>query len=164
MNRKNLMQQRLARRTSRSLSNWTEPHAAGPAPKSEASVDCGWGRLIFGHTFDNPAKVTEVLREEAEDQRDIVMYLRDPHVVTAQAPQEVFLDPSHTYRLWMRQYRPARYRPKGFICRRVNNREDIGGTYSVGVFSSASKKCSTIRRTAAACGRWRWTRRPPTRA
>ena len=136
MSRNSRMQQRLARSTSRSLRNWSEPPTTGPEPKAEAVVDCGWGRLIFGHTFRDASSVTKALSAEAEDRRDIVMYLRDPHVVTAQAPQEVFLDPSHTYRLWLRQYRPARSRPKGFICRRVNSREDVGAMVALGRTSS----------------------------
>lgn len=86
-----------------SLKHWGEPPKQhGPRMDHEATVDCGWGRVIFGHTFDSPAAIADVLREEAPDRRDIALYVRDPHVVAAIAPQHLFIDPSHTYRLDLR--------------------------------------------------------------
>ena len=29
----------------------------GVDPKRDATLDCGWGRLLFGQTFDDPAKL-----------------------------------------------------------------------------------------------------------
>jgi len=58
-----------------------------------------WGRLILGQTFSNPADIVMELRAEQQGQRDIAMYLSDPHVMLALAPQDLFLDPSHTFRL-----------------------------------------------------------------
>src|SRR5690606_15317087 len=52
------------------------------------------------------------------------IYARDPHVVLAHAPQELFLDPSHTYRLELSTYRPARRQRKAFLIRRLSNRAD----------------------------------------
>jgi len=65
----------------------------------DAIVDCGWGRLIFGQTFADLKDLANSLREETEGQRDVAFYVRDPHVVLSSAPQELFLDPSHTSRL-----------------------------------------------------------------
>lgn len=65
----------------------------------EAYVDCGWGRLIFGQTFAAPSSLAAMLSAETEGERDIILYARDPHVLLAEAPQLLFLDPSHTYRL-----------------------------------------------------------------
>ncbi|WP_417688168.1 N-acetylglutaminylglutamine synthetase [Roseibium sp.] len=87
-------------------------------------VECGWGRLVFGNTFSDPADLVSVLRDERPDQRDIAFYVRDPHVVLGTAPQELFLDPSHTYRLDLATYRPARNRRKGFTVRRLGSRRD----------------------------------------
>lgn len=83
------------------LKHWGEiPEYAREHPmRAAATVDCGWGRLIFGQTFDDPAQLAATLREETPGQRDVGFYIRDPHVVIAQAPQSLFLDPSHTYRL-----------------------------------------------------------------
>ncbi len=71
----------------------------------EAVVDCGWGRLIFGQTFDSPERLARAIRDEQKGQRDIAMYMRDPHVVLSYAPQEIFLDPSITYRLDFANFR-----------------------------------------------------------
>ncbi|MCB1506461.1 MAG: N-acetylglutaminylglutamine synthetase [Hyphomicrobiaceae bacterium] len=62
-------------------------------------VDCGWGRLIFGQTFDDPRQLADSLQDEQPGRRDIAFYVAQPHLVLAQAPQALFLDPSHTFRL-----------------------------------------------------------------
>jgi ribosomal protein S18 acetylase RimI-like enzyme len=49
--------------------------------------------------------------------RDIAFYLRDPHVLLAKGQDRIFLDPSHTYRLWMHDYRP-----QGEICSSISVR------------------------------------------
>jgi GNAT-family acetyltransferase (TIGR03103 family) len=107
-----------------SLRNWSKPR--GPEAKAlarDAIVRCGWGRLLFGHTFrSNEALAAELLRERPGT-RDIALYLRDPHVVLSIAPQDLFLDPSHTYRLWFERYRPD-LPPQGFFVRRAANRRD----------------------------------------
>ena len=90
----------------------------------EATLDCGWGRLVFGNTFSDPVHLAHVLREEAPDRRDVAIYVPDPHVVLAAAPQELFLDPSHTYRLKLTHYRPSSAKPRGFSIRRLASRED----------------------------------------
>lgn len=84
-----------------SLRTWADPadHKEHADIKPEAFIDCGWGRLIFGQTFATPSSLAETLSAEAAGERDIVLYAREPHVVLAQAPQLLFLDPSHTYRL-----------------------------------------------------------------
>ena len=75
---------------------------------ADVVVDCGWGRLLFGQTFRSiPTELVDALRAEASGRRDIGLYLRDPHVLLAQAPQELFLDPSHTYRLSSTTDRPT---------------------------------------------------------
>lgn len=91
---------------------------------SEASIDCGWGRLIFAQTFETPERLVEVLRAEGPAQRDIAFYVQDPHVLLAAAPQELFLDPSHTYRLDFGNYRSVHRRQSGFYIRRLTTRED----------------------------------------
>lgn len=72
---------------------------ARPAGGTDVVLDCGWGRLVFGHTFRDPATVADVLRSEAAGSRDICIYLRDPHVLVSRLHDELFIDPSLTYRL-----------------------------------------------------------------
>nr|WP_090338969.1 N-acetylglutaminylglutamine synthetase [Mycolicibacterium malmesburyense]CRL67015.1 GNAT family acetyltransferase [Mycolicibacterium malmesburyense] len=78
-------------------------HDASPqhlvdAMADDIVIEMGWGRLIFGQTFADPAKLAEVLRHEGPGRRDICMYAREPHVLVSMAPAELFIDPSHTYR------------------------------------------------------------------
>jgi GNAT-family acetyltransferase (TIGR03103 family) len=107
----------------------TDPRHKGTRLKPNAVVDCGWGRLVFAHTFGDNKELADTLLAEEEGRRDIGLYLRDPHVVLALAPQELFLDPSHTYRLWFFNYRPARVQPRGFNIRRVRNQADADAMY-----------------------------------
>ena len=62
-------------------------------------LECGWGRLVFGQTFADDAALSTVLRSEEPGRRDVCMYHPAPHVLVSSAPHELFLDPSHTYRL-----------------------------------------------------------------
>ena len=123
---------RLERQTSATLRGFGgegDPQHQGTKLKPNAVVDCGWGNLVFAHTFADNAALARILLAEEEGRRDIGIYLRDPHVVLAMAPQDLFLDPSHTYRLWFFNYRPARIQPRGFRVRRVRNRADADGMY-----------------------------------
>ena len=90
--------------------------------------DLGWGRLVFGQTFDDPEELGTALRAEASGRRDIGMYLDAPHVFVALHPQEFFIDPSFTYR--MRLTQPVEYLPPsvpGLSVRSVNSIEDCAG-------------------------------------
>ena len=89
-----------------SLRSWGDP-AEHADLTQEAFVDCGWGRLIFGQTFATPLALAGALGAEVSGERDIVLYAREPHVVLAEAPQLLFLDPSHTYRLDFLTPRPV---------------------------------------------------------
>jgi GNAT-family acetyltransferase (TIGR03103 family) len=79
-------------------------HDASPAHLVDAmakdvELELGWGRLIFGQTFADASTLAAALRREAPGRRDICIYARESHVVIAGAPTELFIDPSHTYRL-----------------------------------------------------------------
>lgn len=79
-------------------------HDASPpelvdAMAKDVELELGWGRLIFGQTFADPHHLVEALRREGPGRRDICIYARESHVVVAEAPTELFIDPSHTYRL-----------------------------------------------------------------
>lgn len=91
---------------------------------SETSINCGWGRLIFANTFQSAERLVEVLRAEGPAERDIAFYVQDPHVLLAASPQELFLDPSHTYRLDLANCRSVHRRQSGFFIRRLTTRED----------------------------------------
>ncbi|WP_119680893.1 N-acetylglutaminylglutamine synthetase [Indioceanicola profundi] len=127
-------QHRLERNASPTLNLIGRPPAqTDPMPEEvpESVVDCGWGRLIFAHTFRDLDRLVEVMRQEKPGQRDIALYLHDPHVALSRAPQELFLDPSHTYRLWLSGYRPGRRRPKGYAIQRLRQEEEAVGAHGI---------------------------------
>src|SRR5690606_13885793 len=94
-----------------SLLNWLHtPDAREQGSTPNAMVEMGWGRLIFGHTFADDALLVQTICEERPLQRDVTMYARDPHVLVSMAPDRLFLDPSHTFRLWRERYRPGTMR------------------------------------------------------
>ncbi|WP_373047797.1 N-acetylglutaminylglutamine synthetase [Vulgatibacter sp.] len=114
---------RLDRKHGPSLQLWHDPQEPSVL-QANVAVPCGWGRLIFAHTFAEPDVLARTLMEEEPGQRDIALYLRDPHVILSLAPQELFLDPSHTYRLWLDRYRAGRVRPQGYVIRQLRKRTD----------------------------------------
>ena len=97
------------------------PNALPCQPKA---VHCGWGRLLIGHTYPDAATLAGDLLTEQAGERDIALYVAAPHQVLAQAPQQLFLDPSDTLRLWFTDYRPARRGFRGYRVRRAQNAED----------------------------------------
>lgn len=103
-----------------------KPVVGGPGEGAaeNAVLDCGWGRLLFAQTFPEAEPLIEALRAEGPDRRDIALYVRNPHVLLASAPQEVFLDPSHTFRLDLATYRLSRRQPRGFTIRRLVSEGD----------------------------------------
>lgn len=117
---------RVRRREALTLRNWGD-RPVGPAAdrlRPDVAVACGWGRLIFAHTFTEGRAIADLLLDETRDTRDIAFYVRDPHVLLSLEPQRLFLDPSHTYRLWLADYRPPPAPPQGFILRRLGTRDD----------------------------------------
>jgi GNAT-family acetyltransferase (TIGR03103 family) len=87
-------------------------HDASPqhlvdAMSTNVELELGWGRLIFGQTFAEPGELAEALRRERRGRRDICIYARESHVLVALAPHELFIDPSHTYRLRFSDDAPA---------------------------------------------------------
>jgi GNAT-family acetyltransferase (TIGR03103 family) len=100
-------------------------YAKGKAVRTNALADCGWGRVLFAHTFESARGLVKEIRAEGPRERDIAMYVTDPHVLLASAPAELFLDPSHTYRLNLAIYRPWHRKPSGFLVRRMVPDTDV---------------------------------------
>ena len=88
------------------------------------AVHCGWGRLLIGHTFPDPASLASELLNEQTGERDIALYVAAPQQVLAQSPQQLFLDPSDTLRLWFTDYRQATRVFRGFRIRRAQSEAD----------------------------------------
>jgi len=98
--------------------------ARSRSPDPDFVMDVGWGRLIFGNTFKDVSKLVATLQNEAEHERDIAIYVDDPHVALSRAPQDVFLDPSHTFRLYLQHYRPAKRSVENIVVRPVQTKQD----------------------------------------
>ena len=112
-----------------STKTWEQPPSrAASVVEHDVAVDCGWGRLLFGQTYGDHTALADELRAEARGQRDVALYLRDPHVLVAHRPDELFIDPSYTYRLWMHAYRPARQPARGVVVRKMRTEEDARAT------------------------------------
>jgi len=130
---KNVSRHRIEHAKSASIGVWSAEgkHFRGEKFSADATIDCGWGQLIFGHTFGSNEELTRTILDEKEGRRNLALYISDPHVVLSIAPQDLFLDPSHTYRLWLSKYLPARVRPSGFSIRRLQRREDAAEIHRV---------------------------------
>lgn len=116
-------QYRMQRMRARALTPVGNPRDDAMTPN--ASLDCGWGRLLFGQTFSTNEALVKALQDEAIGERDIAFYIRDPHVVLAAAPTELFLDPSHTYRLDFSNFHGGHRVPAGLFMRRLSGTSDI---------------------------------------
>lgn len=97
--------------------------------RPDVVLDLGWGRIVFGQTFTDPDALRSALREEASGHRDICIYPREPHVLVAQAPNELFLDPSHTYRLDLSTWSPGR--ASAAVVRPLRTSEDVAAVNAV---------------------------------
>lgn len=95
-----------------------------PIDAQPLALHCGWGRLLIGHTYPDPAALADELLNEKPGERDIALYVAAPQQVLAKSPQQLFLDPSDTLRLWFSDYRPAQRVFRGFRIRRAQNSAD----------------------------------------
>src|SRR5690349_4903332 len=92
---------------------------------SDVVLDLGWGRLVFGQTFGDLRGIVDALRAEEAGERDICIYPRDPHVLVGLAPDELFIDPSYTYRLDLHRYRPRADLLRGVFVRTVTSHAEM---------------------------------------
>ncbi|MGY1595004.1 N-acetylglutaminylglutamine synthetase [Geodermatophilus sp. SYSU D00708] len=117
--------------TSRSWQQPSEHQRQGMG--TDVVLDMGWGRLVFGQTFADLRGIVDALRAEESGRRDICIYARDPHVLVGLAPDELFVDPSYTYRLDLHRYRPRSELIRGVFVRTVTalaEMEAINGIYA----------------------------------
>lgn len=115
--------QRLPDTSSRS---WKQPHEKFmEQAKNNCVIHCGWGRVLFSQTFQTNDQIIKTLQQERPGERDLAFYVVDPQVLLAKAPGNIFLDPSHTYRIWIENYR-TKHRPfSQVIIRRARSKKDL---------------------------------------
>ncbi|MEZ5582246.1 MAG: GNAT family N-acetyltransferase [Candidatus Competibacteraceae bacterium] len=92
--------------------------------KKNTSIYCGWGRIIMGHTFADPAALATELCRERRGNRDIAFYVDQPHVVLSYAPQQLFLDPSDTFRLDLQNVQGIDDGPNDVTVRSISSEND----------------------------------------
>jgi GNAT-family acetyltransferase (TIGR03103 family) len=92
---------------------------------ADVVLDLGWGRLVFGQTFGDLGGIVDALRAEEAGERDICIYPRDPHVLVGLAPDELFIDPSYTYRLDLHRYRARSELIRGVFVRTVTSEAEM---------------------------------------
>lgn len=119
-----------ALRLGRTSTPQAEGRGIAPA-RTNVVAECGWGRLIGGHTFADPADIAAALLQEQPGQRDIAFYVDKPHVVVSHAPAQLFVDPSETFRLRLNQYTPQRAVRRGFTIRRLRSRADVAAINAI---------------------------------
>lgn len=107
-----------------SLRHWQNPGEELQRAARDAVVDCGWGKLLFAQTFRQSGDLIRQLCQEATDKRNVAFYVRNPQVAISIAPQEVFLDPSLTYRLWLDRKMTKR-EFVGIHIRTLNNHAEV---------------------------------------
>jgi len=111
---------------SATLSNWTSNATERYNQfKKRVSLNFGWGKLIFAHSFDNQQEIARELLDEKPDERNIAFYVPDPHVLLSQAPQDIFLDPSHTFRCWLDEYKVSPAPASKIIISKLRHKEDV---------------------------------------
>ncbi|MGH8870048.1 MAG: N-acetylglutaminylglutamine synthetase [Actinomycetes bacterium] len=117
--------ERWVERSALSTESWREPPQHFTSEMgSDVVLECGWGRLVFGQTFDRHDAILAALRAEKSGRRDICIYVRDPHVLVSLAPDELFVDPSFTYRLDLHRYRPRREQVRDVVVRKMREEKD----------------------------------------
>jgi GNAT-family acetyltransferase (TIGR03103 family) len=109
--------------TSRSWEQPSEHQLQGMG--QDVVLDLGWGRLVFGQTFPDLRGIVDALRAEEGGRRDICIYPRDPHVLVGLAPDELFIDPSYTYRLDLYRYRPRSELIRDVFVRTVTSQAEM---------------------------------------
>ena len=109
----------------------SEAKAQGAETAANVAIECGWGRLIIGETFDDLEELAETIRNEAEGRRDIALYVDDPHILLSKAPQELFLDPSNTYRLELIRAADGPASGKGYVVESLAGEADADGVRAV---------------------------------
>lgn len=119
--------------TSPSLKHWGDKsnETYFEKVKCDAYVECGWGRLIFAHTFKSHDKIARLMRGEEQRMRDIAFYAHEPQVIISHAPDEFFLDPSLTYRFDLINREIAPMEPVNFYIEKANFKTDLEAINSI---------------------------------
>jgi GNAT-family acetyltransferase (TIGR03103 family) len=93
--------------------------------RPEAVLELGWGRLLYGPSFRDPKVLAQTLLQEQPDKRDIAFHVDSPQLVLAEAPANLFLDPSLIFRRTLEDAGPPSASAPGVLVRALSTRADI---------------------------------------
>jgi GNAT-family acetyltransferase (TIGR03103 family) len=96
-----------------------------PVMRPNAVFEVGWGRILYGPSFESPKKLAEAIQEEAPGHRDIALQVNDPQLVLAEAQSNLFLDPSLIFRRPLDPTEKMEDPAPGLIIRPLTTRADI---------------------------------------
>lgn len=99
---------------------WPDAPLAG-----NAVLELGWGRLLYAPSFESARELAHALLQEAPGKRDIAMHVAAPQLVLAEAPANLFLDPSLVFRRNFDKDTPVDGPAPGVSVRRLTTRADI---------------------------------------
>jgi len=110
-----------------SLKHWGEKPAENyfNEVRNDAYAECGWGRLIFAHTFKTYENIAKLMRGEEARMRDIAFYAHDPQLIISHAPHEFFLDPSLTSRFDLANREVPQTEPVNFVIGKADFKTDL---------------------------------------
>ena len=87
------------------------------------SIECGWGKLIFAHTYDSNKEIIKSLKDEEKGKRNIAIYVKEPQIINMLS-KDIFLDPSVTFRLQSFNYMPPKNVHRQFKIRYLSSIKD----------------------------------------
>ena len=102
-----------------------KPGSSIPEGQRNMMLDVGWGRLLYGPSF-TPQDLAQELLKETPGQRDIALYVESPQLVLAEAPSDLFLDPSLIFRRQLQHNEAPAPSAPGVWVRALTTRSDIG--------------------------------------
>jgi len=103
--------------------NQVEKTATQESKRDGRSAYCGWGRVLFAQTFNDPEEVAREMQNERPGERDVAAYVLDPHVVLSYAPQQLFLDPSDMLRIDLSKFEETPL-PESLEIRRIQRESE----------------------------------------
>ena len=117
---------RTERASSPSIKNWDSKLPWNYLNYDEDTcIDCWWWNLIFWHTYKDQEKIIKDTCNERRWKRNLALYIKNPHVLLSIAPQKLFLDPSHTYRLWFDKIQFIPEINKSIVVRQLLKESDL---------------------------------------
>ncbi len=114
--------------TEKAGGNAASPFSASGTRRRNAMIDLGWGRLLYGPSFESPKLIAEELQREQDGKRDIALHVEAPQLVLAEAPASLFLDPSLIFRRMLEPATPVEAPVPGVTIRSLATRADIAVT------------------------------------